>query len=644
MVAQRLVKSGEGRLRGRPGSGAGLVPEGEAVVMTFTLQVQPELRVEFVSPSSVALSGYAPEEFYADPELYLKVVHPDERPNVELVTRTAAYGAQRNVRRWVHKNGSTIWVETTRVLHYDSNGNVARVQGTARNVTERKALEAAVHGDEARLRRLIENARDIVFKLQLKPHLGFEYVSSAIEEITGKTRQDWLERPSLAFRCIHKDDRERLKAMIRSIETHTEPITLRWVCDDGQTIWLESTHVPVYDDSGQITGVEGIARDVTTRIHAETALRDSEQRFRLLAEYSKDMVFHYQRWPRAQYLYVSPASMAILGYTPDEFYADPDLGLKMVPPDQQLGMPKGRAPTARARFTGTVRCIRKDGTPVWVEVSQAPILDNESKRVVGVRGVIQDVTERLRAEADLRWSNLRLKESRRRIVQAQEGLRRLVSERVHGHVQNRLMVACHYLNQAVNDLRGDDNQAADLVAKAAGIVDEVNSQELREIAWQLHPSPVRIGLRPSLLSLVRNFEDSSSTAIRFRVRNPRKRVLGNTQLTEDVRLAIFRVVEEALNNVRKHAGASEVDLSLEFPRADCVRVTVRDHGRGYNIRTAKPGFGLLCMQDYCDALDGTLILESKVGQGTTVTASFPIPTTDQGAPEAPSRARRLKTA
>ena len=544
-------------------------------------------------------------------------------------------------------------MESTRVLYYDSNGNVVRLQGTARDVTKRKELEAAVRAGEARLRHLIENARDIVFKLRLRPKFGFDYVSSAVEEITGYTRDELFDHPSLVFQRIHQDDRDRLKDLVRSLETQTEPVTLRWVRRDGAIVWLESTQVPVYDDSGQMTGVEGVARDVTNRIGAEAALRESEERFRLLAEYSKDMAFHYQRWPHPKYLYVSPASTAILGYNPDEFYADPHLGLKMVPPGQRLGMPRGRAPTGRARFRGTLRCIRKDGSPVWVEVSQAPIYDDEGKKVVGVRGVVQEVTERLRAEADLKRSNLRLKESRRRIVQAQEGLRRLVAERLHGHVQNRLMVVCHYLNKAVGDLRGLDSPATDLVAKAVGIVEKVNNQDLREIAWQLHPSPVRIGLEPSLVSLVRDFEDSSSTAIQFRVRGPGKRVLPNAELPEDLRLAIFRLVEEALNNVRKHASASKVELSLEFHRAGSVRVTVRDDGQGYDMRRAKPGFGTLCMQDYCDALDGTLVLDSKARGGTTVTATFPVRANQQGPirkrqqgalEKGPSRAGRLKTA
>jgi signal transduction histidine kinase len=248
-------------------------------------------------------------------------------------------------------------------------------------------------------------------------------------------------------------------------------------------------------------------------------------------------------------------------------------------------------------------------------------------------------------EADLKTSNLQLKESRRRIVQAQEGLRRLVAQRLHGHVQNRLMVVCHYLNKAVGQLRDVDSSVTDLVTKAVGIVEEVNNQELREIAWQLHPSPVRIGLEPSLASLVRGFEHSSSTTIKFRVPRTRKRVKPRAELPEDLRLAIFRLVEEALNNVRKHASASKVVLSLEFPRADSVRVTVQDDGQGYDMQTAKPGFGTLCMLDYCDALEGTLVLESKARRGTTVTATFPIRAEQEAASEkGASKPGRLKTA
>ena len=100
-----------------------------------------------------------------------------------------------------------------------------------------------------------------------------------------------------------------------------------------------------------------------------------------------------------------------------------------------------------------------------------------------------------------------------------------------------------------------------------------------------------------------------------------------------------------MNNVRKHASASKVVLSLEFPRADFVRVTIRDDGQGYDMQTAKPGFGTLCMLDYCDALEGTLVLESKARRGTTVTATFPIGTDQQATSDkGPSKPGRLKTA
>ncbi len=129
-------------------------------------------------------------------------------------------------------------------------------------------------------------------------------------------------------------------------------------------------------------------------------LRQSEARFRRLAENAQDLIYRYRFTPTPGFEYVSPAATVITGYTPEEHYADPNLGLKLVHPDDR--------PLLEAYFQGegtfdrslTLRWVRKDGVTIWTEQRNAPIYD-KAGNLAGLVGIARDITERKRTEAQL---------------------------------------------------------------------------------------------------------------------------------------------------------------------------------------------------------------------------------------------------
>jgi len=137
------------------------------------------------------------------------------------------------------------------------------------------------------------------------------------------------------------------------------------------------------------------------RVRAEEALRESEGRFRRLTENAQDLIYRYELTPRRGFTYVSPVATAMTGYTPEEHYADPDLGFKIVHPDDHSLLEA----TARGEFAPdqplVLRWIRKDGSVLWTEQRNVPIYD-EQGNLIAIEGIARDITERKQAEEKIR--------------------------------------------------------------------------------------------------------------------------------------------------------------------------------------------------------------------------------------------------
>ena len=251
---------------------------------------------------------------------------------------------------------------------------------------------------------------------------------------------------------------------------------------------------------------------------------------------------------------------------------------------------------------------------------------NESRKA---REALQEANEELEIRVALRTAELsstneQLARSRRRVVNAQEDLRKAVAQQLHGPVQNRLLVATHWLQTASEDMGHDNGKSAEHIAKAAQLIHEINQEDLRAAVRRLHPSLIRMSLQSALRSLSDEFASTLEVAVNVEESDPETEELWRKGLPEELRLAMYRIAEEALGNVLKYASATRVELRLERPHQDRVCMTIQDNGSGFEVDETTPGFGILSMQDYCGSVGGALNIKSTTGEGTTVTASFTI--------------------
>ncbi len=139
---------------------------------------------------------------------------------------------------------------------------------------------------------------------------------------------------------------------------------------------------------------EGHPVDITAPRDRDELLRGSEARFHRLADSASDIVFRYRRKPTPALEYVNPAVLTITGYTPEEYYADPHLGLAIVHPEDRALVREAMRSPASIPAPLTIRMMRKDGSIVWAEHRMIPIVDDAGE-VVAVEGIVRDITQRV---------------------------------------------------------------------------------------------------------------------------------------------------------------------------------------------------------------------------------------------------------
>ena len=231
----------------------------------FRSSFVPDFRVEYVSPAVKELSGYSPEEIYADPDLLSRIVHTEDRERRARVVRSESPPS--GVFRWHHRDGHTIWTEMRAVPVYDDEGTVIGLEGMYRDITERTLAEQAQRESEQRFRRLVDNAPDVIFRIKLKPEIEFEYVSPVVEEIGGYTPEELYADPGLLWSVVEPEDVEKIERILQSSSPSTEIV--RWRHKDGRTYWTDAHHVPILDERGELVAIEGILRDITGKKLAE---------------------------------------------------------------------------------------------------------------------------------------------------------------------------------------------------------------------------------------------------------------------------------------------------------------------------------------------------------------------------------------
>ncbi len=260
------------------------------------------------------------------------------------------------------------------------------------------ATEEALLRSERQFRLLAENASDIIFRYQIQPQPAMDYISMAVEKITGYSVEEFYHDPELPFTITHPEDVKRFRNYIFKSPQTSKPQRLRWKRKNGRLIWLDLRVTPSKDDSYPATIIEGIARDITDLMELQEALQESEALFRGIVENMEEGF--YRTSPQGKILLVNPQCANILGYEdPAELVGKSIFDLEHFANYPREEFERQFEETGEIRNFHS-RWYRKDGTEIVVRENAHAVKDTQGQ-LQYYEGTVEDITEQQLVEEQL---------------------------------------------------------------------------------------------------------------------------------------------------------------------------------------------------------------------------------------------------
>jgi PAS domain S-box-containing protein len=374
----------------------------------------------YISPQVQTVLGYTPDEWRADPSIWVNMIHPDDRDRVaEVEMRHYDLGEPLdNELRVFAKDGTMRWLHDQATIVRDADGRPRFSHGFLLDIGERKAAEQAMHDAERRYRLLIETLPTVTYIDELGDDPATIYVSPQVAAVFGYSAEEWTGPDHLWRSRLHPEDRDRMIAAVRSHATSYEPFDeeYRFQHREGRWMWVRDQAVVVRDEEGRPQFSQGVIHDVTQERTAEERLREAEERYRGIVEHIPAAIYLDKADASLQSLYVSPQIAEIAGVTPEQWLADPELWLKLMDPSERDEVRDSYtfAALSGLPWSAEYRMHRPDGRTIWVH-DETTFLHAEDGSPRYLQGVIFDITERRLAEQALRESEQREREAAERL-------------------------------------------------------------------------------------------------------------------------------------------------------------------------------------------------------------------------------------
>ncbi len=360
----------------------------------------------FANAAAERLSGYTPEELLSL-NLWALVVqdyHALVRDRLQQRAAGAVADSSLEVEIW-RKDRRRVWLELNLSSVKDATERLVAVHGEARDITQRKRAEVALHGSKQYLQHIIDNTREVIFQIDLQGR--FVFVNATAEKFSGYTPDQLLQMRivDVVAPAYHELVHDRLRQRIAgNIAESSVDFEIRH--RDGHQLWAELTTSGVVDAEAQLIALQGVVRDITARKRAELAVQASKHYLQRIIDTTREVIFQIDL--KGNFIFANAAATRLSGYTPEQLMHMNVLDV--VTADYHplvLSRLQARAAGHSAESDVEFLIRHEAGHSVWAELTTSGVLDADGQ-LVAVQAVVRDITARKRAELAVHGSQQHL--------------------------------------------------------------------------------------------------------------------------------------------------------------------------------------------------------------------------------------------
>ena len=501
--------------------------------------------------------------------------------------------------------GSIVFISTTRQVEWtgEIQKQLTLLGEIFSNTLERKRARDAGSRHAA----VVESSDDAIMSKNLDGIITSW--NAGAERIFGFSESEALGRPITILIPPDLIEEESLLMIRLNAGDRIEHFETERLTKSGSLVDVSLTISPVKDAAGRIVAFSETARDITERKRAQQVLRESEERFRLIANNAPVMI-----WMSSTDKLCDFFNYGWLDFTGRSLEQELGEGwVSGVHPDDLKRCLDVYSSSfdARSDFEMEYRLRRFDGEYRWIVDFGVPRFDTGG-RFCGYIGSCVDITDRKASEESLH-------ELSGRLIGAQEQERSRIARELHDDFSQRLALLSINLGQLWKKLPESDVEERARVMEILNRTKEI-STDIHSLSHQLHSSKLEhVGLVPALNGLCSEISEKYDVRVQLRDAGT------PPVIPKDVALCLFRVAQEALANVVKHSEASNVRLVLDS-NSNGITLRITDDGKGFDLASANPkaGIGLVGMRERLRLVKGKLQVRSEPTKGTEIVAEIPM--------------------
>jgi PAS domain S-box-containing protein len=563
------------------------------------------------NPAAVAQYGYTKEEFICMNSENIKV--PEERYQVQtLKEKENKQRLFKEVVRHIKKNGDIIYVRISANLIVYNGREVWLAAGI--DITQELLNEQSLKQQQQQLSLVFNSTENAMWLMKVEDGNRFrlQIVNNALAKFSNMDREEIVDRfvADVYNMSRYQNIMEKYVECVESGAvqkfTHTEDV-------NGNDEVRDFTLVPIKGKEGQVMQLLGILTDITEQKNAERLLIQSEEKYKALFDKSPLPKWIYDS-ETLRFLEVNHTATVQYGYSKEEFLGMTLLDIKLKEKAEEL-IPVQNSDWPESIDIDTIH-KKKNGELIKVHVTANALrYENRLARMA----IVIDHTEQEKAKDELIATTQQLRELASHLQDIREEERTYIAREIHDELGQQLTALKMDISLLNKKWNTEDEGVKKKLKGALDLIDTtINS--VRKIAAQLRPSMLDdLGLAEAISWQSREFSNRTGIHVDCSVD------VFIEKFSPAISIAVFRIFQESLTNITRHASATKVVCALQ-QKGKSLSLTIIDNGKGFDIneQSKKRTLGLLGMKERAIMLNGKYCIETKPGKGTKVSVEIPL--------------------